>query len=116
MVAAVGDVEADGSRYSLHQGKRLSIFGGAERKLFVPAAEQVAEHGAERRATQGKAATSTVMQVAVPAGLLLLIKPRPGQPTRGRACGVRSTFTTVAVSSTVLKGHATKARQQRYES
>ena len=47
MLAAVTDVEADGSRHSIHQCHRLAMLSGLERKLLVLTAEQVTENGAK---------------------------------------------------------------------
>ena len=47
MFAAVTDVEADGSRHSIHQCDRLAMLSGLERKLLVPTAEPVTENGAK---------------------------------------------------------------------
>ena len=47
MLTAVTDVEADGSRHSIHQCDRLAMLSGLERKLLVFTAEPVTENGAK---------------------------------------------------------------------
>lgn len=49
--------------------------GSAEGKLPVPATELTTENGPERRAAQGKSASSTVVPTALPPRLFFLVEP-----------------------------------------
>ena len=63
---------------------RLSVIGGAERKLVVSAPELTTENGAECRPAQGESASRTVMAVVLPAQLFFLIEPLQGIRLAGR--------------------------------
>ena len=79
MCVAVTDIKADGDRFPLDQPIRLSVMGSAEGKLPVPAGQLTTENGSERRAAQGKSASSTVVPKALPPQSFFLVEPSQGR-------------------------------------